>query len=384
MKSVSIPRINAPEQAPPAHSFCAGFYSFCQAEQVKSAAQQVNAFPASKGTAEYAEYAEKGSLPRIPRIPRLSSLVFGCGSAVLGSLRLIRPAALRSTWRTSGLLAGLVQNLDLLAGDENSPAIGGQGRQLHRVQLLNSLHERFADPMPAIQHFSSRRENDRVTQIARVDVSGVFGDCSAGRKDVPWPAEPPDLVKAVQLTQPHSLDRESFCQLPELGLSCVGCCGGSFKDKEKIISDLKLNTLELAKYKKLRDFINRAPSNKLRESGICMNMTFIGCDKKNGNALVGCPAHPELNSMDDDREKHCDIQHLCKITQAFDFWDEGKRNAFFEFLQKRVDLGMDWFEYSIKMDNDDLLKEFEANYAKQIGERNQNRSILNKIGLIRN
>jgi hypothetical protein len=145
-----------------------------------------------------------------------SGVHHGCGSAALGSLRLIRPGALRSSCRTSGLLVGIVQNLDLLAGDENSPAIGGQSLQLHRVQLLNSPHERFADPMPAIQHFSRRRENDGVAQIARVDVSGVFRDCSAGRKDVPWPAEPPDLVKASQLTQPHSLDRESFGQLPEL------------------------------------------------------------------------------------------------------------------------------------------------------------------------
>lgn len=173
--------------------------------------------------------------------------------------------------------------------------------------------------------------------------------------------------------------KSNLCQLPHLGLSCVGCCGGELKDKNQITEDIKKNTLELAKYRKLSDFINRAKPNELRESGICRNITFIGYDKKSGNVIVGCPAHPELNDPNNDvRLNHCDIIHLCKLTQVFDSWDEKKRNTFFEFLKKRVENGMDWFEYSIKMDNDELMKEFESQYE------NQNRSILNRIGLIKN
>ncbi len=159
--------------------------------------------------------------------------------------------------------------------------------------------------------------------------------------------------------------KSNLCQLPELGLSCIGCCGSHLKEKERALEDIKKNTLELAKYARLKDYVNRAKPDELRESGLCRNVTFIGYDKKSGNVLVGCPAHPEMENPEiDDRDSHCNIGHLCKLTQVFEYWDDEKRKSFFEFLQKRVHDGMDWYEYSIKMDNDELLKEFEESEDK--------------------
>ncbi len=171
--------------------------------------------------------------------------------------------------------------------------------------------------------------------------------------------------------------KSNLCQIPELGLSCIGCCGGELAEKERVLEDIKKNTLELSTFSNLKDFINRCPPEQLRDSKICRNITFIGFDKKSRNVLIGCPAHPDFSGdTSDDRENHCDVVHLCKITQAFNCWDEKKKRAFFSFLEKEVKTGLDWYEYSIKMDNDALLIEFENHYAKI------NRSILNKIKLV--
>ena len=37
-------------------------------------------------------------------------------------------------------------------------------------------------------------------------------------------------------------------------------------------------------------------------------------------------------------------------------WDDAKRQRFLDFVDS---LKLDWFDYSIKMDDDSLLKEFE-------------------------
>lgn len=163
-----------------------------------------------------------------------------------------------------------------------------------------------------------------------------------------------DIGNAAEYT------KSELCQLPELGLSCIGCCGGYLKDKEKILEDIKSNTKEVENYPDYADFIKRAKPEDLRESGICRNMTFIGFHQKTGNLLIGCPAHPEFNSKtEDDRKGHCDIGHLCKAASLFNQWSEETRKDFMNFLKYKVEKGgMDWFEYSIKMDNNELLDEF--------------------------
>ncbi|MDP2749510.1 MAG: hypothetical protein Q8O89_01600 [Nanoarchaeota archaeon] len=179
------------------------------------------------------------------------------------------------------------------------------------------------------------------------------------------------------MEQTKEYTKSNLCQLPELGLSCIGCCGGRLKNKNQVFEDIKKNTLELGEYSEVSDFINRAKPNELRESGICKNMTFIGFDKRTGNVLVGCPAHPEFSDATDDRENHCDIAHLCKITQEFEQWDDKKRAVFLKFLKQKSDQDMDWFEYSIKMDNDELLQDFQKYYEKL--DKKRIRSILNKL-----
>ncbi len=142
----------------------------------------------------------------------------------------------------------------------------------------------------------------------------------------------------------------NLCQLTELKLSCFGCCGHSYKSKEKIMRDLEKNSLEYEFCKDNREFRDRAKRNDLRPSGICRNIIIAGDS-------VICPLHPELNDMLDLRITHCNTMHLCRTRREFESWDEDKRNAYLRFLKGK---NLDMIDYSIKTDDGSLLREFQT------------------------
>ena len=139
--------------------------------------------------------------------------------------------------------------------------------------------------------------------------------------------------------------RSVLCQLP--GLSCVGCCGRDFGTKKEVADAIRQNTREYLKHKDKKSFMNR--SEYLRDCGICRNVIELPGGK------LGCPLHPALNGRDL-REGHCDVQHLCKAALFFNQWAKNKQRAFLDFVAKK---NLDWYDYSVKMDNNELLHEFE-------------------------
>jgi hypothetical protein len=141
----------------------------------------------------------------------------------------------------------------------------------------------------------------------------------------------------------------NLCQYGKF--SCFGCCGHDFEGKEKVLKDIWKNTKELEDIEDLDLFRDRYDPKVIRSSGICMNLTSFEDGK------VGCPLHPELNNGDDFRDSCCDKSHMCKTFTMFRSWPADKKEAFLKFIDKKE---MDNYEFSVKMDNDELLKEFES------------------------
>ncbi len=145
---------------------------------------------------------------------------------------------------------------------------------------------------------------------------------------------------------------ENLTPLCQINGGCMGCCGHDFLSKEKIKEAIRLNTIEFenksprvkAQFIKFRD--RNHPSN-LR-SGVCRNLI-----KKNSQLF--CPLHPTLHGGDDLRKNHCDIYHLCKAAKEFSQWDKDKQNHFLKFVKSK---NLDHLDYSMKMDNNELLDEF--------------------------
>lgn len=146
-----------------------------------------------------------------------------------------------------------------------------------------------------------------------------------------------------------------LCQIKELGLSCFGCCGNSYSNKKKLMRDIRKNTNELQNLKSIRLFILR--TKRLKPSGICANLIF-----KDG--VFHCPGHPSLHHGRDYRnlDLDCNKDFICKTYGLFQIWDKEKQQKFLDFLKSKK---FDSFTYSIKMDNEAILEEFDKKLKKK-------------------
>lgn len=161
---------------------------------------------------------------------------------------------------------------------------------------------------------------------------------------------------------------DKYSVLCQLNGGCMGCCGYDFPSAERIKEAIQKNTLEFEKASPRTEvdlvmFRDRAYPLDLRDS-VCRNL--IDCHGK-----LLCPLHPvfikkegikivsQLNKDSyknlDLRAGHCDIHYFCKTTKEFAFWDKDKRQRFLSFVAEKK---LDNIAYSLKMDQDELLKEF--------------------------
>jgi|TARA_Y100000310_G_scaffold91835_2_gene89339 oligoribonuclease (3'-5' exoribonuclease) len=151
------------------------------------------------------------------------------------------------------------------------------------------------------------------------------------------------------MTKPVNSKIATLCQIE--GLSCFGCCGNDYSHKKKLMRDIRKNTFEFKKINSVSSFMTR--TTDLRPSGICANVVF-----KDGKFF--CPGHPTLHSGRDYREIDPDCERDkddgCKAYILFQKWNKEKQKQFLDFIKSKK---LDSYTYSIKMDNDYLLKEFE-------------------------
>ncbi|MBI2662030.1 hypothetical protein HYX11_01060 [Candidatus Woesearchaeota archaeon] len=135
---------------------------------------------------------------------------------------------------------------------------------------------------------------------------------------------------------------------------CMGCCGHDYPSAEKINEAITLNTNEFhrANPQTKQEFLafrNRTELYNLR-FGVCRNLILLPSGR------LGCPLHPFLHNGKDLREGHCDINYLCKTAKKFSVWKPEKQHAFLNFIKSK---NLNNIEYSLQIDNDSLMNEFE-------------------------
>ncbi len=134
----------------------------------------------------------------------------------------------------------------------------------------------------------------------------------------------------------------------------MGCCGHSFGTKEEVKEAIRKNTAEFLEMNPQNDvelikFRDRAYKTDLR-AGVCRNLI-----EKEYHFL--CPLHPAQNSGRELRENHCDVNHLCKTAKDFAKWSKEKQKDFLNFIRRRH---LDNLDYSLKMDQGELLEKFKS------------------------
>ena len=63
----------------------------------------------------------------------------------------------------------------------------------------------------------------------------------------------------------------NLCQLEELKLSCIGCCGHNFGRKKDVAADIDANTKSFRKSKDKKVWGCRK-ANKISMNGVCFNL----------------------------------------------------------------------------------------------------------------
>lgn len=145
----------------------------------------------------------------------------------------------------------------------------------------------------------------------------------------------------------------NLCQLEELGLTCLGCCGHDFKSMKEVMKAIDKNTSEFQDFtENPKGFRDRHPCNIVRVAGVCYNVVW----RDKGRTKVFCPLHPEAAGKPDLRQGHCRPEHLCRTSLKFNSWSDKRQQEYMEFLKSK---NLNWYEYSIKTDNGKLLEEFE-------------------------
>jgi hypothetical protein len=163
---------------------------------------------------------------------------------------------------------------------------------------------------------------------------------------------------------------ESYpCQLKDLNLSCYGCCGVDFGDECDVEGDLFLNTSDFNKIKsdnenlnneeKLKKFRDRYDDSQVGASGVCMNLVDFG------GGCEACPLHPFINKIvskeqtvapsSDLRVGYCDTKYECETVKFWNYMKIDQRKEFFEFVKSK---NFSNYEYSMKNESGELIKEF--------------------------
>lgn len=139
--------------------------------------------------------------------------------------------------------------------------------------------------------------------------------------------------------------------LCQLNGGCMGCCGHDFS-KDKIKETIIENTVEFKEHnprseKELVGFRDRYRAGHLCH-GVCRNLI-----EEDGQLV--CPLHPRRNKGKDLRKGHCDTSYFCNTVRQFSNWDWDRQNEFIHFIKKKK---LNSIDFSLKMDNGELLEEF--------------------------
>jgi hypothetical protein len=160
------------------------------------------------------------------------------------------------------------------------------------------------------------------------------------------------------------------CQVPNLNLSCYGCCGRNFKTQEKIEKDIKDNTIDFKEIKipstlrllQFRDRLSENPDD-LKKSGICSNLVDFG------NNIYACPLHKNIQQLIPQEQKlfihkkdlrinHCDVNCECETLIFYKLFSDKQKQEFIDWLNKQNYTN---YAYSNENIKGELIKKFMDN-----------------------
>jgi hypothetical protein len=132
---------------------------------------------------------------------------------------------------------------------------------------------------------------------------------------------------------------------------CFGCCiiDDAVPSRKDLESAFKRNTLAFKQFKNVKDFAERSNTGEIRACGICNNLI-------NKNKKILCPLHPKIAGEDLRKRTFCFKDYLCDTAEQFNKWDKNKQKAFIKFIKSK---NPDWYTFSINIENDSWLKEFQ-------------------------
>lgn len=135
-----------------------------------------------------------------------------------------------------------------------------------------------------------------------------------------------------------------ICYIPSLGLSCFGCCGHHFQNKEVMEKFFDNNSATLKKYlgegKTYTDFMNR--EYLVDSCGGCYSLIREKDEK--GKDQYACAVHPLRIGGKDIRVGYCEHDYLCKTAAHVNKMTHEEKDLFYEFLKAQK---FDSFTYSI-------------------------------------
>jgi hypothetical protein len=141
---------------------------------------------------------------------------------------------------------------------------------------------------------------------------------------------------------------DAICQLPELKLSCFGCCGYDWAPIERLKKQVAMNTWRFTKMYSSKETFAETTIG-VTEVGICKGVIQFD------DGSVGCPLHPKRNDGNDLRSGDCLRNYECNALRHYKKWTKERRLEYLEHIAKG---NYDTYTYSIANANNSVIVTF--------------------------
>jgi hypothetical protein len=173
------------------------------------------------------------------------------------------------------------------------------------------------------------------------------------------------------------------CQIPELNLSCYGCCSPGLGSEKEVLRDVRENTIELneildkvykneskAEVSRILEneknnkkapinFKERYDNDQFPKSGVCFNLVQFS------ETCFACPLHNKINEIvpknqfegpkKDLRVGHCDVNYECETFIYYKLMSDEQKKLFVKWVKEK---GYNFHKYSIENIEGSLIKAF--------------------------
>jgi hypothetical protein len=141
---------------------------------------------------------------------------------------------------------------------------------------------------------------------------------------------------------------DAICQLPQLHLSCFGCCGYDWATIEPVKKQIVMNTFYYTKlYSSKEAFADSTIG--ITDVGVCKGVVNLE------DGSVGCPLHPKQNDGKDLRTGDCLRNYECNALRHYKKWPRDRRLQFLEHVARG---NFDTYSYSMANANNTLIISF--------------------------